>query len=179
MDIFLNGNLLVPSISNSCPWLPKRVRERKGAKSTKISLRSGAAFSKACSSLSVILVKRCIWLIKQSTGEILLKGAQDFASVKVTQMYKKASITQHSYFPKPWLGIDHPEQPKTKKLKWFLLKRGIGLSTGVSKCKPQHSSSDVHLKNLPHIWSRILRHWRNCRDRWQFWIRWSPSYKRE
>lgn len=63
--LFLNGNLLVPSISNSCPWLPKRVRERKGAKSTKISLRSGAAFSKACSSLSVILVERYMGLTKK------------------------------------------------------------------------------------------------------------------
>lgn len=91
----------------------------------------------------------------------------------------EVSITQHLYFPQPWLDIDHPEQPKTKKFNWFWLKCGIGLSTGVSKCKPQHSSSHVQLQNLPHIWSRILRHWRNCRDRWQFWIRWTPSYKRE
>lgn len=45
----------VPSMSNSCPWLPNRVRERKGAKSTKISLSKGATFSSARSNLVVIL----------------------------------------------------------------------------------------------------------------------------
>lgn len=45
----------VPSISNSCPWLPSRVLDRKGAKSTKISLKRGATFSSARSNLVVIL----------------------------------------------------------------------------------------------------------------------------
>lgn len=45
----------VPSMSSSCPWLPSSVRDRNGAKSTKISLSSGATFSSARSSLVVIL----------------------------------------------------------------------------------------------------------------------------
>lgn len=48
----------VPSISNSWPWLPSKVRDRKGAKSTKISLSRGATFSKALSSFVVMLSKR-------------------------------------------------------------------------------------------------------------------------
>lgn len=48
----------VPSISNSCPWLPSRVRDRKGAKSTKISRSKGATFSKARSSFVVMLLKK-------------------------------------------------------------------------------------------------------------------------
>lgn len=42
-------------MSSSCPWLPRSVRDRKGAKSTNISLSRGAAFSRACSSLSEML----------------------------------------------------------------------------------------------------------------------------
>src|SRR4029434_2993431 len=45
----------VPSMSSSWPWLPSRVRERKGAKSTKISLSRGATFSRARSSLVLML----------------------------------------------------------------------------------------------------------------------------
>lgn len=55
------GNLFlisVPSMSSSWPWLPSRVRDRKGAKSTKVSLSRGATFSKACSSFVVILTKQ-------------------------------------------------------------------------------------------------------------------------
>lgn len=48
----------VPSMSSSCPWLPNRVRDRKGAKSTKISLSRGATFSKALSSFVVMLSKK-------------------------------------------------------------------------------------------------------------------------
>lgn len=48
----------VPSMSSSCPWLPSSVLDRKGAKSTKISLRSGATFSRARSSLVVILWRK-------------------------------------------------------------------------------------------------------------------------
>lgn len=51
-------------MSNSCPWLPNRVRERKGAKSTKISLSKGATFSSARSNLVVIL-----WVGKQIQKE--------------------------------------------------------------------------------------------------------------
>lgn len=51
---------LVPSMSNSWPWLPSRVRERKGAKSTKISLSRGATFSKALSSFVVMLSRKHI-----------------------------------------------------------------------------------------------------------------------
>lgn len=42
-------------MSSSCPWLPSSVLDRKGAKSTKISLSSGATFSRARSSLVVML----------------------------------------------------------------------------------------------------------------------------
>lgn len=45
----------VPSMSSSCPWLPSSVLDRKGAKSTKISLSRGATFSRARSSLVVML----------------------------------------------------------------------------------------------------------------------------
>lgn len=48
----------VPSMSSSCPWLPSRVRDRKGAKSTKVSLSRGATFSKALSSFVVMLSKK-------------------------------------------------------------------------------------------------------------------------
>lgn len=50
----------VPSMSNSWPWLPSRVRDRKGAKSTKISLSRGATFSKALSSFVVMLSREHI-----------------------------------------------------------------------------------------------------------------------
>lgn len=73
----------VPSISNSCPWLPSRVLDRKGAKSTKISLSKGATFSSARSSLVVMLwrerdrekdrrkdrkIKRCLYCVWTETG---------------------------------------------------------------------------------------------------------------
>lgn len=45
----------VPSMSNSCPWLPSSVLDRNGAKSTKISLSRGATFSRARSSFVVML----------------------------------------------------------------------------------------------------------------------------
>lgn len=48
----------VPSMSSSCPWLPSRVRDRKGAKSTKVSLSRGATFSRALSSFVVMLSKK-------------------------------------------------------------------------------------------------------------------------
>lgn len=48
----------VPSMSSSCPWLPSRVRDRKGAKSTNVSLSRGATFSKALSSFVVMLSKQ-------------------------------------------------------------------------------------------------------------------------
>lgn len=48
----------VPSMSSSCPWLPSKVRDRKGAKSTKVSLSRGATFSKALSSFVVMLPKK-------------------------------------------------------------------------------------------------------------------------
>lgn len=48
----------VPSMSSSWPWLPSRVRDRKGAKSTKISLSKGATFSRARSSLVVMLLRQ-------------------------------------------------------------------------------------------------------------------------
>lgn len=53
-----NFLISVPSMSSSWPWLPSRVRDRKGAKSTKVSLSRGATFSKACSSFVVILTKQ-------------------------------------------------------------------------------------------------------------------------
>lgn len=45
----------VPSMSSSCPWLPSSVLDKKGAKSTNISLSSGATFSRARSSFVVML----------------------------------------------------------------------------------------------------------------------------
>lgn len=48
---------IIPSINSSCPWLPRSVRDRNGAKSTKISRRRGATFSKALSSFAVMLLK--------------------------------------------------------------------------------------------------------------------------
>lgn len=48
----------VPSMSSSCPWLPSRVRDRKGAKSTNVSRSRGATFSRALSSFVVMLSKQ-------------------------------------------------------------------------------------------------------------------------
>lgn len=45
--------LPLPSISNSCPWEPTRVFERKGAKSTMISRKSGQTEPNAISNFCV------------------------------------------------------------------------------------------------------------------------------
>ncbi len=49
----ISDAFIVPPISSSCPCEPSRVFDRNGAKSTNISLRSGATEPRARSNLSV------------------------------------------------------------------------------------------------------------------------------
>lgn len=75
----------VPSMSSSCPWLPSRVRDRKGAKSTNVSLSRGATFSKALSSFVVMLSKQTNQKSQKKTK--LLRFSKDIREVTLCSSF--------------------------------------------------------------------------------------------